>query len=58
MDVTVSMLEEDLPWKVFLCSEEHSLPCVFFSKIMIKNQCEIFNRICMCVFGGKLWQTV
>ena len=54
----MSMLEEDLPWKVFLCSEEHSLPCVFFFKIMIKNQCEIFNRICMCVFGGKLWQTV
>ena len=57
MNVTVSMLEEDLPWKVFLCSEEHSLPCVFFQNYD-QNQCEIFNRICMCVFGGKLWQTV
>ena len=32
--------------------------CVCFFKIMMKNQCEIFNRICMCVFGEKLWQTV
>ena len=55
MDVTVSILEEDLPWKVFLCSEEHSLPCVFF-KIMIKNQCEIFNRMYLGGNCGKLYE--
>ena len=54
MDVTVSMLEEDLPWKVFLCSEEHSLPCVFFQNYDQKSM----RNFCMCVFGGKLWQTV
>ena len=29
-----------------------------FSNDYDQNQCEIFNRICMCVFGEKLWQTV
>ena len=68
MYVTVSVLQGNkriLPWKMFLCSDEHTFvslfedePLCFFQVLKKKINAKMFNTICIVFLGGGCGEIV